>query len=121
MESKLKTCHRLLGSLEELAQQEAACRNSGDVVALAALFERAAPLVAFLAEHGPALADSGLRARLAAWLVRRKETSVWLSGQVAEAREKLASVDAARGRASLVRPVYGGGLDARRPRLAAIG
>ena len=55
METPEQKCLRLLGALEDLAQAENVALAAGDTEGLVSLQERAAPLVAYLAEHGAAI------------------------------------------------------------------
>ena len=115
-------CARLLAALEELAAQEAASLAARDFAAVVHLQERAAPLVAHLAEHGPGVAkdDPALVGRIAAWLARRHETGEWLAGQIARTKEKLSEVEAAQRRVARVAPAYGRGAEVSR-RLCEVG
>jgi hypothetical protein len=122
METPASMCARLLAALEDLAAQEAASLATRDFASVVHLQQRAAPLVAHLAEHGPELAqiDPALGRRVAAWLARRHETGAWLAEQVAQARQRLRELDAARARATRLVPVYAPSVETSR-RLVAIG
>ena len=120
METPAQLCARLLVALEELASQEAASLEARDFSAVVHLQERAAPLVAHLAAHGPAVADTALRVRIAAWLARRHETGEWLAAQIAQTKEQLREVEAAQRRVSRLAPAYGQGGEVSR-RLCAVG
>ena len=121
METPAQLCARLLAALEELAAQEAASLQARDFAAVVHLQERAAPLVAHLAEHGPAVADDALRARIAAWLAHRHETGEWLAEQIAHTKAELEKLDAARRRVARLRPAYGSGPAASSGQLCAVG
>jgi len=120
METPAQLCARLLAALEDLAAQETASLQARDFAAVIHLQERAAPLVAHLAEHGPAVADDALRARIAAWLAQRRENGEWLAGQIARTKAELEKLDATRRRVTRLAPVYGRGPAVTR-QLCAVG
>jgi hypothetical protein len=106
METAAQTCLRLIGALEELGVHEKASLAARDFPAVALVQERAAPLVAHLAEHGPSVADDELRRRIAAWLARRHEYGEWLAAQIARAKQELAEIEASERRIRRVSPAY---------------
>jgi hypothetical protein len=114
-------CARLLVALEELSAQEAASLEARDFAAVVHLQERAAPLVAHLAEHGPTVADDTLRARIAAWLARRHETGEWLAEQIAQTREKLRELDTSERRVTTFATTYGQPATTASRQLCAVG
>ena len=107
METPAQACARLVGALEEMADCEAATLRNGDFAAVAEIQERAAPLVEYLATHGPAVADNALRARVWELLRRRAQTGEWLELQLAEARSALQTTQASQQRVARIAPVYG--------------
>ncbi|MCX6953346.1 MAG: hypothetical protein NTV51_14425 [Verrucomicrobia bacterium] len=107
METPAQTCARLLGALEELADAEAATLRHRDFAAVADIQDRAAPLIEYLATHGPAVADNALRARVWEFLRRRAQTGEWLDLQLAEARAELQGMQASQHRVARIAPVYG--------------
>jgi len=121
METPAQTCARLLVALEDLAEQEATSLQARDFAAVVHLQQRAAPLVAHLAEHGPAVADDALRARIAAWLAHRHETGKWLADQIERTKEQLLKLEASHRRAAQIAPVYGRGAAAGPRQLLAMG
>ncbi len=120
METPTQMAARLVTALEVIARDEAACLGVRDFAGVAHLRERADPLVRHLAEHGPAVADAALRARIAAFLGRHRETGDWLAGQIERTAEQLRDVEAARRRVTRVAPAYGRG-DGVPRRLCAVG
>lgn len=121
METPEQKCLRLLGALEELARAENASLLAGDAEGLAALQERAGPLVAFLAEHGAAIGDESARRRVAAWLEHRRQTESFFAGHIARMQERMREIDAARRRVTRLAPVYGSGVAAEGSHFAAVG
>jgi hypothetical protein len=121
METPAQTCARLLAALEDLTAQEAASLDARDFTAVVHLQERAAPLVAHLAEHGPAVADDALRARIAALLARRMRCGEWLAEQIEQTRQRLRELDAARARATRLAPAYGAGQAVTSRQFCAVG
>ena len=107
METPAQTCSRLLVALEDLAARELATLQAHDFVAAVEIQERAAPLVAHLAAHGPAVADGAFRARVWDFLQRRTATGEWLATQIAQLREELAGTQASQIRVARIAPVYG--------------
>jgi hypothetical protein len=120
METPAQMCARLMTALEEIARQEAASLGARDFAAVVHLQERAEPLVAHLAEHGPEVADAALRTRIAAFLAHRHETGEWLAEQIALTKEKLREIEAAERRIARMAPAYGQGAEVSR-RLCAVG
>jgi hypothetical protein len=106
METPAQRCARLLVALEDLARREALCLDLHDFPAVAQLQRQSAPLVAALVEHGPAVVDDGLRARMAAWLAHRHETDLRLADQIARARDRLRELEASRRRVTRLAPAY---------------
>lgn len=121
METPEQKCLRLLGALEEMAQAENASLLAGDAEGLAALQEQAAPLVAYLAEHGAAIANEATRRRVAAWLEHRRLTESFFAGHIARMQERMREIDAARRRVTRLAPAYGSGAIAERGHFAAVG
>lgn len=107
METPGQTCARLIEALEDLADREAATLRTHDFAAVAEIQERAAPLVEYLATHGPAIADNALRARIWDLLRRRAQTGEWLELQLAEARAEMGQTRASQHRVARIAPVYG--------------
>lgn len=107
METPGQTCARILVALEDLAGREAASLQARDFPAVAEIQERAAPLVAHLAAHGPAVADVALRTRVGELLRRRAQTGEWLAEQITQAREELRGTQASQRRVARIAPVYG--------------
>lgn len=121
METPEQKCLRLLDALEELAQAENVALAAGDAEGLASLQERAAPLVAFLAEHGSAIAQESTRRRVAAWLEHRRLTESFFAGHIARMQERMREIDAARRRVARLAPVYGNAAPEERGHFAAVG
>jgi hypothetical protein len=107
MATPAETCLRLLVALEDLVRQEAASLFARDFAAVARLQERAGLLVAYLGEHGPAVADEPFRARIAECVERRSAAAGWLGGEIDRTRLELIEIDSARRRASRIAPAYG--------------
>ena len=109
METPAQTCVRLLTALEDLAVQESAALEARDFATAVTIQTRAAPLVAHLAAHGPAIAekDAAFRARVAALQARRLRSGEWLATQVARAREELVQMQASQRRVARIAPAYG--------------
>ena len=107
METGAQTCARLTVALEDLLAQESASLSVNDFGAVIALQERASPLVDHLVAHGPAVADQGLRARIAALLFRRAETGERLAVKMAQTRQEMDLTQVAQRRVARVAPVYG--------------
>ena len=120
METPVQTCSRLLAALEDLARQEATTLAARDFATVVKLQERGAPLVAHLAEHGPAVADAALRARIAAWLAHRHKTGEWLAAQIAQTKAELENLDARQRQVARLAPAYGRAAAASR-QLSAVG
>lgn len=121
METPAHKCLRLLGALEELARAENVALAAGDAEGLASLQERAAPLVAYLAEHGAAIADDATRCRVASWLEHRRLTESFFAGHIARMQERMREIDAARRRVARLAPVYGNNAPEERGQFAAVG
>ena len=120
METLRQRCGRLIGALEDLADQESACVRSNDFAAAIAVQRRAAPLVADLVEKGPAVADAALRQRLATVIALREQTTIEIQRRIEDTRNKLDALRLTRNRVSQVAPVYGS-TRAPRSRLRAVG
>ena len=114
MESPAQTCVRLVAALEDLAAQEAACLGTSDYATLAALQERAAPFVEFLAQHGPEVANRALKERIFALMAKRDATVMTLTGEMERAREQLGALQANQRRVARVAPAYSQGSAPRR-------
>ncbi len=106
MQTTAQTCARLLTALEDLGEREAVMVREGDFTMVAELQARAAPLVDYLGEHGPAVADGAFLARIRAFLRRRKESSDWLAVQIAQTRNELQQIRTSEVRAARIRPAY---------------
>jgi hypothetical protein len=122
METSAQRCWRILAALEDLVHQESASLAKRDWMGAETVQQRAAPLVDFLAAHGPASADdAALRERIATLQQRRAETSRSLNLQIAQAKSELQQAQAARRRLGQIAPAYGGGSAPPRHRLQAQG
>ncbi len=121
METPEQKCLRLLGALEDLAQAENASLLAGDAEGLAALQDRAAPLVAYLAEHGAAVTSEATRRRVAAWLEHRRQTESFFAGHIARMQERMREIDAARRRVARLAPAYSAGVSEERGKFVAVG
>jgi len=112
METPRDKAGRLLTALEDLAGQEGTLlRSPGlpEAGLLAALAERAAPLVH---ELGALMADprtESWRPRAKALMVRRLVNSALLDAQVTRLQTDLRRLDEACSQLTRVAPVYGGG------------
>lgn len=107
METAAQICTRLLGALEDMADGEAASLRHQDFAALAEIQDRSAPLIEYLALHGPAVADHALRARVWEYLRRRAQTGERLELQLAEARTEVRRTQDGQRRVARIAPVYG--------------
>ena len=107
METAAQTCARLVVALEDLVAAEAASLAGRDFAAMVELQERAAPLVDYLATHGPSEADRTVRARITALLQRRAATASHLEDQLSQVRAELTTTQVAQRRVARVAPVYG--------------
>ena len=121
METPAQTCVRLLAALEDLAAAEAATLLAGDFEVAVEIQGRAAPLVAYLGEHGPAVADRAFRARIAAVLRQRSGSAARLGTRIDEVREELQSTQASQHRVARIAPVYGSAPGAVAGQLSAVG
>ncbi len=110
MATASEKCARITGALGDLAEQEAVSLAQEDLPAVLTIQDRAAPLVAFLADHLPALSGSEaerVRSALAEIFDRRARTAALLDDKLSGLRGAMADTVAARGRAARVAPVYG--------------
>lgn len=111
MATPAQQCARITAALGDLAGQEEASLGQDDLAAVLAIQDRAAPLVAFLAETLPNLSGAEaerVRADLGEVHARRTRTSDRLDDKIAALRAAMQETIAARGRAARVGPVYGG-------------
>ena len=99
--------NRLLGALDELVAQETATLADRDFEGVREIQERAAPVVAGLAELGPDVADELARARVAGLLARRQHNIDFIETQLATVREELQSLQESTRRVASIAPVYG--------------
>ncbi len=106
METTAQTCVRLLEALDDLSAQEAAALREGDFAAVAEIQARSAPLVEYLGDHGPAVADQVFLARIRALLLRRQASADRLAAQIEQTREELRQTRASEQRAARIAPVY---------------
>lgn len=120
METPRQRCVRLIAALEDLADQESACVRANDFAAVIDVQRRAAPLVAYLIDHGPSVADAGIRQRLGTVIALRDRTAAEIQRRVNETRHKLDELRMAQQRVSQVAPVYGTTRPSRR-KLCAVG
>ena len=120
MSTPKQTCLRLLGSLEDLAAQEAALVAGCDFAGLAKIQERTAPLIEHLALHGPAVADDAFRARVRALLTLRHRTDDELNAKLIRARQELKRTKESEHRVAQIAAVYGRS-DATARQLSAVG
>lgn len=107
METPAQTCARLLAALEDLADQEAATLEARDFAAVAAIQDRAAPLVSLLAAQANGMRDVALRARIDRLRQRRAQTGAWLHTEMARLREELQQTQVAQRTVAQVAPAYG--------------
>jgi hypothetical protein len=105
---------RLIAALEELAAQEEAAIRSGELAGVEAVQERAAAIVAGLAECVSGMDTAG-RERLLAVHARREHTSGWLSAEMTRAQAELRETGLARHRVARLAPVYGSRPAEKRP------
>lgn len=120
METSVQACSRIAAALEDLSRQEAAALQAQDFAAVAAIQDRAAPLVEHLAAHEQEIASEGLLARIAGVLALRNQTAEWLAAKIGQVREELSQMEASRRRVSRLAPAYGAGAS-RVSRLSAVG
>lgn len=112
METPSAKADRLLTALEDLAGQEGTLLRSpglSEAEQLAALADRAAPLVQ---ELGALMNDpfvSHWRPRVKALMVRRLVNSALLDAQVTRLQTDMRRIDEARGRIARMAPVYTSG------------
>lgn len=119
MPASAAQCARIASALDDLAGQEAASLAQEDFAAVLTIQDRAAPLVAFLAEHLPALGageSADVRRDVAGIFERRRSTAALLDDKLAALRGAMAETAAARGRAARVAPIYGARRGAPAPR-----
>ena len=88
--------------------QESATVAKGDWSGAAALQERTAPLVDFLAANSAGAGDAVLRARIATLHQRRNETSVALGREMERTRGELQQAKVAKRRVTQIAPAYRG-------------
>ena len=120
METTGQACDRLVTALEDLLAQEAAALAQGDFGAALELQERAAPLVDYLAAHGPRAAAPALRSRIGALCERRSAAGDRLAAAIARVREELGDTQTAQRRVARIAPAYGRSSAAAR-QLSAVG
>lgn len=121
METPAQRCSRLLAALEDLSRRVALSLDQRDFAEVAQLQRQSAPLVAALVEHGPAVVDDALRARIAVWLAHRHETDLRLADHIARAQDRLRELDAGRRWVARVAPAYGQGETPSARQLCAVG
>lgn len=110
MPATAQQCARVTAALGDLAGQEAASLGQEDLAAVLTIQDRAAPLVAFLAENVPSLTGGEadhVRRELSEVFARRARTAALLDDKLGALRGAMADAVAARGRAARVAPVYG--------------
>lgn len=98
---------RLLAALDDLVEREAIGVAARDLVTVGEMQQRAAPLVAGLAELGMEAADEAARARVAALLARRQHSINLMESQLAVLREELLALGEGTRRVAQIAPVYG--------------
>ncbi len=106
METSAQRCSRIAAALNDLAAQEAAALAGREFDAAIALQERAAPLVAFLAEHTGDFTRE-LVEKLSAVQARRAHSAMQLAAEIGRTREELHETGAARRRVAQIAPAYG--------------
>jgi len=107
METPTRRFSRLLAALDDLVERESIGVEARDFAMVTELQQRAAPLVAGLAELGMAAADEVARAQVAALLARRQHSINLMESQLATAREELLALGEGTRRISQIAPVYG--------------
>lgn len=107
MEARSRRFTRLLDALDELVARETATLEAREFSRVAEIQERAAPVIAGLAELGPEAADAIARARVAAIVARRQHNVDFLESQLAVTREELLAVQQSEGRMARIAPAYG--------------
>jgi hypothetical protein len=120
METPRQKCARLLVALEDLVGQEISCVRTGDFAGLCSLQDRAGPLVTWLVEHGPAIADADIRRRIAGVLESRQRTAAALASEIARTRSEVDGLSVSLRTVARVAPVYGRAVPVRR-QLAVVG
>lgn len=120
METPQQRCARLVAALEDLVDQEVASVRMDDFETVAALQQRAAPIVAELATHGPARISGTVRSRLATVVERREKGVLQMQRRLDDTRKRLEQLDQSSRRAAQIAPVYGQSLPSK-AQLRAIG
>jgi len=120
MESAAQTCARLLIALEDLVEQEAGLLASEQVLAMADLQDRMAPLVERLVALAP-VADSSIRVRVQELVQRRSYTGAELASRLLHLRGELDRMAEARHTVNRIAPVYGAMPPAARSQFSAVG
>jgi hypothetical protein len=120
METPRQQCARLIVALQDIADQEGASVRSGDMAMVRSLQERAAPLVEWLVQNGPAIADAEIRRQIAAILALREKSARLLATAAAQARAEVESLNGRQRTIARIAPVYGKPAPVRR-QLTAIG
>lgn len=106
MSADAQTLDRLLVALEDLVAGERIALQAGDHPMVAALQERADPVVARLVELAP-VASRPARERVRALLERREEHGRWLQESMNKARSELARMTEGQRVVARIAPVYG--------------
>lgn len=112
MQTPAQVAERLLGALEELAQQERFLLDSGAVDQALAVQEREQPLLQKLAEmleRSDAVSTPALRARGQALLAAQTAQIERLASQKRAIQAELQQLRAAQTRVQQLRPAYGQG------------
>jgi hypothetical protein len=107
METAAQKCARLLSALEDLSGQEQAALYAEDFATVLKIQGRAAPLVEYLGQHGPAVADARFRNRVGDYLRQRAAMSERLASRIAEVKVELAGKQVSQARVARLAPVYG--------------
>ena len=105
METRVRTCLRLLAALEALGEQEFAQLRAGDFNGARATRRNAEPLFASLGEMS-GVTDGEVLSRARAVLAIRARMQAWLDDEVSATRDSLDRISSARQRLGRIAPAY---------------
>lgn len=107
MDASTHACTRIIASLDDLVEQEAAALRNEDWGALVALQERISPLVDFLNAQLKGRDNSlDLRERIATLHARRNETCSSLAQTIEKTKHDLQQTHVIRRRVAQIAPAY---------------
>ena len=120
METPVQRTARLVAALEALVAEETATLRHRDYAGAAAIAERAAPVVEWIAGQAARLTPD-LRERLVAVQSSRRANEEFLAREIADTGEALREVARSRRRVARIAPAYGTPIVKRSARLSAVG